>query len=114
MNDLRKFGRIKRPLLGIRYVALNSSLSKKMSLPVDYGVYVTKEHPLDEAVIPQSPADKAGIKEGDVILEWNGKPIKNDSVQDLLENLKVGDVIDLKILRNGKEIKTSVALAERK
>ncbi len=112
--DLKKFGRIRRPLLGVRYVTLNEEISKKMSLPVESGAYITKEHPMDEAVIKGTPADKAGLKENDIILEWNGKPIKNDSIQDLLENSKVGDEVRLKILRGNKNFETSVILSERK
>ncbi len=114
INDLKKFGRIRRPLLGVRYVTIDENLSAKMSFPVGYGVYVTKEHPMDEAVVAGSPADRGGIKEKDIILEWNGRQIHGGSIQDFLENSKVGDEVKLKILRGGKELETKVVLAERK
>ncbi len=114
VQDLKKFGRIRRPLLGIRYVVLDDDVSRTMHLALDHGVYVTKEHPMDEAVISGSPASLAGIRERDIIVTWNGKPIRNDSVQELLENSNVGDEVKLKIVRNGKEFETNVTLTERK
>ncbi len=114
IHDLKKFGRIRRPLLGIRYVTLDNALSRSMHTALNRGAYVTKEHPLDDAVIEGSPAAKAGIKEKDIITEWNGKPIMDGSIQELLENSNVGDEIKLKVVRNGKTFETSVVLAERK
>jgi len=115
LADLKKFGRIRRPLLGLRYLTLNQDLKEKLNLSVDYGALVTKEHSFDQAVIPGTPADKGGIKEKDIILEWNGKKIDADmSIQDFLENSEVGEEITLKVLRNNKEIKIKTTLSERK
>ncbi len=114
VDDLKKFGRIKRPLLGIRYVTIDKNMMEKMSLPVDYGVYVTKEHPMDEAVVTGSPADIAGIKENDIIIEWNGEHLTSDSVQDMLDQSKVGDNVKLKFLRGKEKLEATVTLAERK
>jgi len=69
--DILKFGRILRPLLGVRYIMVDGDLKTKMNLSVDYGALVLRESQHDYAVIPGSPAEKAGIKEMDVILELN-------------------------------------------
>jgi len=115
LQDLKKYGRIKRPLLGLRYLTINADLKEKMRLPADYGALVTKEHPIDHAVIPGSPSAKAGILEKDIILEWGGQKITSEkSIQDYLENCEVGEKVKLKILRKGEETETEVVLTERK
>jgi len=63
---------------------------------------------------PGTPAEKAGLKDGDVIVRWNEKAV--DSLQDLsdfLANAKVGQVVKLKLLRDGKEVETEATLAKR-
>jgi S1-C subfamily serine protease len=114
IDDIKKYGRIRRPLLGLRYVMIDSALQKKMDLPVDHGALVMREMPHDAAVVPDSPAEKAGVRENDIVLTFNGEKLDRDHpIQDFLENLNVGDEIELVILRNGKEISTKTTLAER-
>ena len=115
IKDLKKYGKIKRPLFGVRYLILNQTLKDKLRAPVDYGALVTKEHTIDVAVALGSPAEKAGIKENDILLRWNGVPItESRSIQDLLESHGVGDEVTLAVLRNGEEIERRVTLGERK
>ncbi len=115
IDDIKKYGRIRRPLLGLRYVMIDASLKKKMDLPVDYGALVMREMPHDVAVVPDSPAEKAGIKESDIVLEINGKKLDHDHpIQDFLENSNVGDEVELLVFRDGKELKAKTLLAERK
>lgn len=115
LGDLKKFGRIKRPLLGLRYMILNPDLREKLKLTVDYGALVLRENALGEAVVPKSPADRAGLTEKDIILEWNGEKITAEkTIQDFLENCTVGEEVALKILRKAKTIDKKVILAERK
>ncbi|HXF43980.1 MAG TPA: trypsin-like peptidase domain-containing protein [Candidatus Paceibacterota bacterium] len=115
LADLKKHGTIRRPFLGLRYLTLNPDLKEKLNLTVDYGALVVKENPLDQAIVPGSPAARAGIRENDIILEWDGKQITNDSnIQDFLEQSEVGQSVSLKIFRNKKELTTKVVLAERK
>lgn len=115
LADLKRYGHIRRPLLGVRYIVIDEHLKEKRRLPVGYGAYVTRETPRDHAVAPGSPAALAGITEKDIILECNGTRIDRDhSIQDALEDLNVGDVLMLKVLRGAKEIMVKVPLAERK
>lgn len=113
LDELKKHGRIRRPLLGVRYLTINDRISEKLNLPVSYGALIIKDH-LDEAVVRESPADKAGLKERDVILEWDGGRITLDrNIQDYLSDSEVGDKVTLKVLRNGREFETAVILSER-
>ncbi len=115
LADLKKHGRILRPLLGLHYLVLNQDLAEKMGLASPYGAYVVSEHPFEPAVVPQSPADKAGLKEKDIILEWNGTKIGPEAaIQDFLDDCEVGETVKLKVLRGKKEVQAQVTLSERK
>jgi S1-C subfamily serine protease len=115
IDDIKKFGRINRPLLGVRYTMIDDVLKKKMGLSVNYGAYVTRESEHDYAVVPESPAEKAGIKEKDIILEFNGKHLDRDHpIVDFLEESNVGDEIELLVLRDGRQFPAKMVLMERK
>ncbi len=115
LEDLRSFGRIKRPLLGLRYVTIDENMKDKMKLPVDYGALVMGQGINDHAVIPDSPAAKAGLKEKDIVLECNGERITREkTLQDFLEEKGVGDYIMLKVRRGSREFEAKAMLSERK
>jgi hypothetical protein len=66
-------------------------------------------------VKPNSPAAKAGFKAGDVLIQFGDKPIKNlYDFTDALRRSKVGDVVDVKVLRDGRPVTASVKLEQRK
>lgn len=114
IDDLRQFGRIKRPLLGLRYVTINDKLKEKLNLPVSYGALVLSNGQ-ETAVIPGSPAHKAKLKEKDIVLECNGEKISPEkTLQDFLETLSVGEKISLTVLRGSKKFATEITLSERK
>jgi S1-C subfamily serine protease len=115
LHDLEKFGRIKRPLLGLRYVVVDENMKDKLKLKFGYGVMVMGHGPKREGVMPETPAAKAGLKEKDHIIECNGEKLTEEkTLQDFLENMNVGDVMNLKFVRKGKEMEAEVTLAERK
>jgi serine protease Do len=115
LEDLKKYGRIKRPLLGIRYITIDDRLKEKFSLPVDYGALVIKENPDGHAVVPGSPAAKAGLKEKDIILMCNAEKINREHpIQDVLENMSVGDILHVHVLRGKEELDVDISLAERR
>ena len=113
--DIKKFGRIRRPLLGLRYLIIDETIKDKMKLPVDYGVIVTSHGALSPGVIPKSPAEKAGLKDKDIILECDGVKIENGKTpQDFMGDKEVGDVLRLTVLRGTKKSMVDVTLGERK
>jgi len=113
-DSVKEYGKIIRPYIGIRYVQITESLKEKNNLSVDYGVLVSKgSNPEELAVLPGSPADKAGIVENDIILEIDGiKLDKNKSLSLLIRNKKIGDIITLKILSQGEEKEIKIELEE--
>lgn len=115
LEDLKTHGRILRPLLGLRYLMIDEHLQNKMKLPVDAGALIFGQAPHAMAIVPDSPADKAGLREKDIILECNNQKLTAErTIQDFLEELKVGDVLNLKVMRGKKEMAKKVVLAERK
>ncbi|GIW66268.1 MAG: serine protease [Candidatus Parcubacteria bacterium] len=111
INDIQLKGKIEIPYLGVRYILINEEVKKKFNLPVDYGAYVYSDDYKQPAILPNSPAFKAGLQEKDIILEVDGKKITlQDSLSNLILNKNVGDVVNLKILRFGKIINLQVKL----
>ncbi len=105
IDSVKRTGKIVRPYVGFRYVTITSDLKTKNNLSVDYGVLVARGKGAAEiAVIPGSPADRAGIVENDIVLEMNGTKIKEDNdFASLIRSKKVGDRITLKVLSKGVE-----------
>lgn len=102
VDSVREYGSIVRPWLGVRYSVIND----------DYGVLIIRgERPEELAVIPGSPAEKAGLKENDIILEIDGQKLdKDNSLAKIIASKGVGDQITLVILRDGSEIELNIVL----
>jgi len=105
IQSVRETGKIVRPWLGIRYTPINKQMQKTNNLSVDYGVIIQRGTTQDElAVIPGSPADKAGLVENDIILEFAGQKIdENHSLVNMIGKYNIGDEIEIKILHKGNE-----------
>jgi len=116
LESIQKSGKIVRPFLGIRYVIINKQLADANKLSVDYGALISRGQTAEElAVVPGSPADKAGLVENDIILELNGQPIdESHSLAGLLAKYAPGDEVALKISHKGEEKTVKVKLEERK
>jgi serine protease Do len=115
LEEVMKYGKIKRPFLGIRYIIIDEEIAKFHKLPVNYGALIVRETLGEEAVVKGSAADKAGLKEYDIILELNGEKISSKNpLANIMQKYKIGDEIELKVLREGKEIKLRATLEEKK
>lgn len=114
VESIQATGRIVRPFIGVRYIPVTPSLQEKNKLPVDYGVLVSRgETAEDLAVVPGSPADKAGITEGDIILEIDGQKLTVEtSLSAIIAGKNVGERIRLKLLHQGQEKIAEVTLGE--
>lgn len=116
IESVKKTGKIVRPFLGVRYLIINDALAKEEKLPVDYGAWLVKgENQTEVAVTPGSTADKAGLMENDIILEFNGQKITQDnSLAQMVQKYQPGDEVTLKILSKGQEKTVKLILGEYK
>lgn len=116
ISDVEKHGKIITPYMGVRYILVNSDIKEKNNLSVDYGALVVRGEMIsDLAVIPGSPADKAGIVENNIILKVNGTKVDSQNpLANLINKYSVGDEITLRILHRGEEKDIKVKLEERK
>jgi serine protease Do len=112
--DIKTKGKIIYAFLGVRYVLVTKAIAETNKLPVDYGALITKgDNPNEPAIALNSAADKAGLKEGDIILELNGTKIdETNSLAKLISKYRPGDTVVLKILRDGKEMMINAVLGE--
>ena len=116
VNQVSTTGKISTPYIGVRYVPVDPTIQQSDNLPFNYGALVVRgQNITDLAVIPGSPADKAGIVENDIILEVNGTKIdQNNALADLISKYNVGDTVTLHIWHKGSEKDAQVTLAELK
>ena len=115
VESVKATGKIVRPYLGLRYVAINAQMKEKNNLTVDYGVLVKAGGTGELAVIPGSPADKAGIVENDIILEVDGVKLDEETnLASIIREKNIGQVINLKVLSKGVEKKVPVTLEAAK
>lgn len=113
--DLREHGRIRRPFLGVRYVTINPMLQRRFRLSAQAGAFVLREGvPGRPAIIQNSPAERAGIQEGDIILSFNNTALdEKTSIEDVLDTIEIGVNVPVTILREGKECLLTVHAEER-
>ena len=99
-------GGVKRPWLGIVGLTLTREISRYYGLPVNRGVLVTR-------IADESPAEAAGMAEGDIILEIS--KVETNKIEDLVSEIqrrKIGDVVRILALRNGAEQFFKLELSE--
>lgn len=115
IDQVSSTGKISTPFLGVRYIVLDENLQKANNLKYGYGALIQRgDNISDFAIVPGSPADKAGLVENDIILEINGNKIDDkNQLGDIISKHNVGDSITLKISHKGQEKKIDVVLEER-
>jgi serine protease Do len=107
MEDLIKTGKVSRGYLGVQITDLSQDLAKQFKVPDTQGA-------LAEDITAGGPADKAGLKNGDVIRKLNGQVIADASQLTLqVTNLSPGTAATLDILRDGQPLTLKVSLGER-
>jgi serine protease Do len=107
MEDLIKTGKVSRGYLGVSITSLREDLAKQFKVPDTSGALVND-------VTPGGPADKAGIKNGDVIRKLNGKTVPGSGqLTAMVTNINPGTEVALDILRDGKPMNIHLTLGER-
>ncbi len=114
IENVERNGKIVRPWIGIRYVLLNEKIAKENNLSVDYGALIVRGNRRGAlAIVPESPAEKAGLAEGDIILEFDGQKIdEKHNLSKIIMRHSPGDKVKLKILREGEEKNLNLVLGE--
>jgi serine protease Do len=112
--SFQKSGKIIRPQLGIRYVIITEQLASEQNLPKNYGALVTSGGQVSTpAVLPNSAAARAGLADGDIVLEVNGQRIdEQHTLTKVLKDYQAGDSITLKVFKNNEEKNVQVTLGE--
>ncbi|MFA5644819.1 MAG: DegQ family serine endoprotease [Candidatus Ratteibacteria bacterium] len=106
-SELKTHGKVTRGFLGVSLRPLTPELAQSFGLSNQEGALVRE-------VIPNTPAEKAGIREGDIILTLNNSPVKNEtSLTLMVADTKVGETVTLTIWRNKKKSTLSLKLIER-
>ena len=106
MDQLIKYGSVKRGLLGVNIYSLTPDMAKSLNLSNTQGVLVSQ-------VTEGSAAEKAGIKAGDVITSINGQPIKSNSeLRNAIGLTRVGDKLDVALIRDRKPLHVTAVITE--
>jgi serine protease Do/serine protease DegQ len=106
MTQLVEYGEVKRGILGVQLRNLTPAIAESLGLANAKGALVGQ-------VIEESPAEKAGIKAGDVITSVNGKAVSNTSqTRNLIGSLRIGEKVDIGLNRDGQPRRVTAVIAE--
>jgi serine protease Do/serine protease DegQ len=107
MDQLIKYGQVKRGVLGVNIYNVTPEIAKEFGLAESSGALVA-------GVAQGSAAEHAGVKTGDIITSINGNNMKSASeLRNAIGMLRVGDKVDIGLLRDGKAHKVTALIAER-
>jgi S1-C subfamily serine protease len=121
LNDLMTLGRVRRPALGVRTIAISPELADEMSLPIDHGLLIIQ-------VTPGGSADQAGLHAGteraylgntpimlggDLIVAIDDQDVADEQdLSQMMNNHRAGDTVKVTIYRNKKKLEVKVSLGE--
>ncbi len=105
---------LKRPYIGVRFQTIDRQLKEEANLPVDSGAYVSSGGGTEDPITADSPAEKAGLRDGDIILTVEGITLDREHPLDaVLVRFSPGDQVTLDVLRNGTSLQVKVILGTR-
>lgn len=112
IDSVMQKGKLERPYLGLVFISITADMAKNYNLGAEQGAYVPPAIMVGrQSVIKGGPADKAGIKEGDIITKLGDQKIdENNTLTSVLGKQKVGDTIKATLLRDGKEMTVNITL----
>jgi S1-C subfamily serine protease len=105
---------LSRPWIGIRFETIDTQLKAELDLPVDAGALISSGNGNEGAIVPNSPAAAAGLRDGDIILRIDAITLDREHPLDaMLVRFSPGDTITLDVLRDGTAIQVEVTLGTR-
>ena len=111
VDSVQEYGEIVRPLLGVRYVMIDERMAQQLGLSVSFGALVVAGQLAGEtAVLTESPAAKAGITEGDIILAIDKERLDDMPLATVLRSKQAGQDIQLLVLQDSVEKVISLKL----
>ena len=115
MNQALRGEALSRPWIGIRFESINAQVKQDLKLTQADGALVTATNTTDPSVVPGGPADKAGVKDGDIITALNGVKVDAEHPLDVLTvtQFATGDTIKVDIVRSGVAQTLSLTLVTR-
>jgi serine protease Do len=106
LDELKSTGKVTRGYLGVYLQDLTEELREALDLPSLDGALISE-------VVDDTPADKAGVQDRDVVIEFDNKKVKDvDSFRMMVASTEIGKKVKMKVIRDGKEKTLSVTLAE--
>ncbi|QQR53178.1 trypsin-like peptidase domain-containing protein [bacterium] len=113
IESVKSKGRIVRPYLGVRYVALTRQVATLNNLTVSDGAWIQASGDANPGVVSGSPAEKAGVKEGDIITKIGDDTVDaTHSLQSLIGKYKTGDKVKLTIIRDSATVTVEATLED--
>ncbi len=114
IDQVKQYGKVRRAFFGIRYTIVTEELASQENLAIDYGaLIVSGTSSREPAVVPGSPADKAGLRVGDIVEELDGQKITSqNTLSTLMRKYVPGDKVTVKFHRGDEERTVSVTLGE--
>jgi serine protease Do len=106
IDQLRQYGHPRRGWIGVRIQSVSAELAEGLHLPSAKGALIA-------SVTPQGPAEQAGIKQGDVVLKFDGKEVSEmRGLPRMVAETPVGKSVDVTVWRKGKEVDLSAKIGE--
>jgi 2-alkenal reductase len=103
-----------RPWIGVVYIAVDRNVQSEENLTIDYGALISPPQTGGPAIVPGSPADDAGLREGDILTDVDGVRIDDEhGLDDILSQYEPGDTVNLSLLRDGSVTHVSLTLGTR-
>ncbi len=110
VESVRTHGEIVRPYLGVRYVMLDADRALEYGVTTTVGALIVSENEALPAIAEGSAAERAGLREGDIVLEIDNESLGGQDLATVLRTKSVGQEIQLKIERNGVQEMISATL----
>lgn len=108
LDDIRKYGRTRRGWLGVRIQSVTEEIAESIGLKKAYGALVAASE-------AGSPAESAGIQPGDVVIEWNGKEVREmRRLPVMVAETEINQTVPVIVWRNGERVKLKVKVGELK